>query len=202
MQLLLIRHPQPVLDQRHCYGASDIAVAPEVLQSCCERLLPQLPRGVAIVSSPLQRCAHLAQALAQALGQQSVMLQDGLREMDFGTWELRAWDDIAWRDVEAWNQDLLHYAPGGGENLLAVARRMWAVFAELQRQYRGQLIVICHAGTIRLFQACAAWQIGQAGLGAQAHPDAAALAAIALQAASTRTTIAYGEVLPLDLAAP
>jgi len=202
MQLLLIRHPQPVLDKRHCYGASDIAVAPEALQSCRERLLPQLPRGVAIVSSPLQRCTQLAQALAKALGQGDVLLQDGLREMDFGTWERRLWDDIAWSEVEAWNQDLLHHAPGGGENLLAVARRMWAVFVELQRQYSGQVIVVCHAGTIRMFQACAGWQIGQAGQGAQAHPDADALASIALQAASTRTTIAYGEVLTLDLAAP
>ncbi|MBV8624070.1 MAG: histidine phosphatase family protein [Herbaspirillum sp.] len=201
MRLLLIRHPQPVLDKRHCYGASDIAVAPDQLQSCCERLLPQLPRGVDIVSSPLQRCVHLAQALAQALGQQSVTLQDGLREMDFGTWELRAWDDIAWREVEAWNQDLLHHAPGGGENLLAVARRMWAVFAELQRHYPGQVIVICHAGTIRMFRACAEWQSRQTGQGAQANPDAAALASIALQAASTRTTIAYGEVVPLDVPA-
>ncbi|MFJ3057370.1 histidine phosphatase family protein [Herbaspirillum sp. NPDC087042] len=197
MQLLLIRHPQPMLDKRHCYGASDIAVAPEVLQSCCERLLPQLPRGVAIVSSPLQRCAQLAQALAKALGQEAVVLQAGLREMDFGTWERRAWDDIAWSEVEAWNQDLLHYAPGGGECLLTVARRMWEVFADLQRRQAEQLIVICHAGTIRMFLACAAWQSGQVG---PAHPDAAALEAIALQAAATRTAISYGEVIRLDVA--
>lgn len=202
MQLLLIRHPQPVLDKRYCYGASDIAVLPQQVQACCDALLPQLPVAAAPVpihSSPLQRCTALAYRLAQALGQPHVLLQEGLREMDFGRWEQRLWDDIPWAEVEAWNQDLLHYAPGGGECLLAVARRMWMALSALLDTQAPQHIVVCHAGTIRIVEACAAWLAEQGGTATRPMPDASALADIALRATAVRSSIAYGELRSLTI---
>ncbi len=207
MALLLIRHPRPRIDQGYCYGSSDVEVADEVWQASLAALLPPLlqvpqwPQRGAIVTSPLRRCAVLAQALADAL-RQPLVVEPDLREMDFGAWELRAWDDIAWSEVEAWNQDLLHYAPGGGETLPAVARRMWRAWERLRRHAQAEadgvsdLIVVCHAGSIRMLRACAAWQAGQLQASA---PDAAELDAIALLAVQERGEIAYGEVMRLAL---
>lgn len=205
MQLYLVRHPQPVLDKRTCYGRSDIAVAPEVLQSCLDTLVAQLPPGLPIVSSPLQRCAQLAHALAVRLGQPEVRLDDGLQEMDFGSWEMRPWDDIPWSEVEAWNQDLLHYAPGGGETLPAVAARMWRSFcALLMPQGRPEpqasaSIVVCHAGSIRMLQACAQWWREQGGAAAPLVPDTAALEQIAMQAVAQRREIPFAQPILLPL---
>lgn len=196
MRLHLVRHPAPVLDKSYCYGSSDIAVASATLALCCERVSPLLPRGVPIISSPLQRCADLARALAQALDAGPIALDARLQEMHFGSWELRAWDDIAWAEVDAWNRDLPHYAPGGGETLLAVARRVWAVFDVLCRSGDAQAIVVCHGGSIRMLRACAAWQ---AGHGARLAPDADALEAIALQAAADRREIGFGALITLEI---
>jgi len=199
MLLHLIRHPQPLVDKSTCYGRSDIAVAPEMLAQSVAQLLPQLqalPPEWPLVSSPLQRCAQLAQSLAQAMQRPAPDIDPRLQEMDFGKWELRPWDDIPWAEVEAWNADLAHYAPGGGETLTEVASRMWLAFNDLLATPAEGVIVICHAGTIRMLHACAAWRAGQ---GATARPDAAALSDIALRAAAHRAEIPHARLLALDV---
>ena len=96
MLLNLIRHPQPLVDKSTCYGRSDIAVAPEMLAQSVAQLLPQLqalPPDWPLVSSPLQRCARLAQSLAQAMQRPAPGIDPRLQEMDFGKWELnRGWN--------------------------------------------------------------------------------------------------------------
>ncbi|MBG7618510.1 histidine phosphatase family protein [Herbaspirillum sp. AP02] len=198
MLLYLIRHPQPVLDQRTCYGRSDIAVAPEVQQQCLEQLVTQLPRNVPVFSSPLHRCAGLAQLLALRLGQADVVLERDLQEMDFGSWELRHWDDIPWAEVEAWNQDLLHHAPGGGETLPAMAWRIWQALRSMRARATPAAIVVCHAGSIRMLHACAQWR---AERGDTRAPDQQACEDIALRAMAQRRQIGFGEVISLTLPA-
>lgn len=199
MRLHLVRHPQPLVDKSTCYGRSDIAVAPEMLAQSAAQLLPQLralPHDWPLVSSPLQRCAKLAHSLAQAMHRPAPQVDPRLQEMDFGQWELRPWDDIPWAEVEAWNADLAHYAPGGGETLTEVAGRMWQAFDELLATSAEGVIVICHAGSIRMLHACAAWRAGQ---GESASPEAADFREIALNAAAHRTEIPYARPLVLDV---
>jgi alpha-ribazole phosphatase len=206
MNLHLVRHPAPILDKSYCYGRSDIAVAPSTLALCCERVSQLLPSPLQLWTSPLQRCADLALALAARLEVSEVTVDADLQEMDFGSWELRAWDDIAWDEVEAWNRDLLHHAPGGGETLLAMAERVWRAFDALRGQGTGDCAVICHGGSIRLLRACAAWQAEHAeratALAATAPltPDTHALEAIALRALADKRDVAFGEVITLALA--
>ena len=121
-----------------------------------------------------------------------------LQEMDFGKWELRPWDDIPWAEVEAWNADLALYAPGGGETLTAVASRMWQAFDDLLATPAEGVIVICHAGSIRMLHACAAWRAGQ---GAAVCPDVADFRDIALRAAAHRAEIPYARLLALHVSA-
>ncbi|OWY36485.1 histidine phosphatase family protein [Herbaspirillum aquaticum] len=199
MRLHLVRHPQPLVDKSTCYGRSDIAVAPEMLAQSAAQLLPQLralPHDWPLVSSPLQRCAKLAHSLAQAMHRPAPQVDPRLQEMDFGQWELRPWDDIPWAEVEAWNADLAHYAPGGGETLTEVAGRMWQAFDDLLATSAEGVIVICHAGSIRMLHACAAWRAGQ---GESASPEAADFREIALNAAAHRTEIPYARPLVLDV---
>lgn len=197
MHLHLVRHPAPILGKSYCYGSSDVAVAPDTLELCCERVRALVPHGAPIYSSPLQRCSDLAFALASYVGVENIVLDTALQEMHFGSWELRAWDDIAWSEVEAWNRDLLHCAPGGGETLMDVVARVWAFFEEVRADNAADVIVVCHGGSIRMLRACAAWV---AEHGARAVPDVAALEAIALRAAADKRDIAFGEVVVLDLA--
>lgn len=182
MRLILVRHPQPQVTPGICYGSSDLPPAPDDVARVHAALLASasIPANTPLYSSPLQRCA----ALAHRLG--SPRLDARLAEMDFGAWELRSWDDIARAEVDAWAADLVHYRPGGGENVLQVAARVAAFRAELLRQPHAQATIICHAGTIRLLTAL------QAGL---------PLHETALRAAALPHKIAYGEAVILEASA-
>jgi alpha-ribazole phosphatase len=166
-----------------CYGRSDLDVAPAQLTAALATLSPTLPRGVPVYSSPLRRCTNLATPLALALGSPAPRLDGRLAEIDFGRWEMQRWTDIDRKEIDAWAADLVHYRPGDGENVIQVSERVAGFLADVQRALRGDAIVVCHAGAMRLLSAF------QAGLSS---------AETALQAAQTPHNIPYGATLTLQ----
>ena len=187
MKLILVRHPAPEVASGICYGSSDVAVAPHILAAARAGLRASLPANIPLYTSPLSRCTALASTLAHDLQASQFTHDARLMEMDFGDWELRAWQDIERGEIDAWAMDLAHYRPGGGENVLAMASRIASFLDELLREQHAAVIIICHAGTIRLLSAL------QAGL---------PLAQTALLAASSAHKIAYGAVVTLDFQRP
>lgn len=177
MRLHLVRHPKPDVPAERCYGRTDLqadaADTARVLEELRQAGLTSLP----VISSPLARCAVLAHRLVQ-----SPRFDARLAEMDFGAWELRNWDDIPRVEVDAWNADLLDYRPGGGENVMDVAARIAAAYADILRSGHDEVLVICHAGAIRLL--------------ASLHAGGT-LREAALRAAATPHRIDYGEVMML-----
>lgn len=152
MRLVLIRHPAPVIATGLCYGSSDLDADPAALAAALAALPAQLPPqadALAIHSSPLRRCTALAGPLAAIRHARPPVLDARLAEMDFGQWEGRAWDAIPRAEIDAWAQDPVHYAPGGGETVLQVAARVAGFLADCE----DDAIVVCHAGTIRLLTA-------------------------------------------------
>ena len=63
--------------------------------------------------------------------------------MDFGAWDGRPWSDIPWPEVQAWEADLLHHRPGGGESL---AQLMARVQSWLQAGDGTPRLVVTHGG--------------------------------------------------------
>lgn len=132
MKLWLVRHAQPLVAPGICYGRLDLAADAAATADCARRLALELPAGIRVSASPLQRCAQLAQAL-QALRPDLVYRTDArLQEMDFGRWEGRAWQDIAPAELAAWTDDFAHYPAGGtGESVTAFMARVGAAFDAL-----------------------------------------------------------------------
>ena len=183
MRLFLVRHPRPAVAPGLCYGATDVAVARAEVGVVVDCLVPRLPAGVPVYSSPLQRCMALADPLAARLGAGTPLTDSRLQEMNFGNWEMRAWDDIDRVEVDDWAADLTDYRPGGGESVLAVARRVVGFLDDLLQSEARAAILVCHAGTIRLLLA---WRRGDA------------LCEIARRAASKAHEIGYGQMHVLD----
>ncbi|HEX8610438.1 MAG TPA: histidine phosphatase family protein [Telluria sp.] len=179
MRLHLVRHLAPQVAPGVCYGRTDLAVDPELQALALPALRASLPAGAPIFSSPLRRCA----GLAQALGGDAVQYDPRLAELDFGDWEMRRWDDIDRAGVDAWAADMAGYRPGGGESVTDMARRVAAFYADCIHLPAPGAIVICHAGTIRLLAARAR------GLGIEA---------MALEAAQHPHAIGYGETVVID----
>lgn len=181
MKLFLVRHPQPDIAPGLCYGASDIPVNESELARAHASLCGAgLPGPLPVYASPLRRCALLARSLTPA----SLTLDARLAEMDFGRWELQAWNAIPRHEVDAWAADLLHYRPGGAECVLDVARRVAGFVDDLRQAGHAQALLVCHAGTIRLLSAMR---------------GGAALEQAALDAARTPHRIAYGELVVLEV---
>jgi alpha-ribazole phosphatase len=181
MRLYLVRHPRPAIGQDLCYGASDVPVADNEMNRVLAALRAAgLPGELPVYTSPLQRCA----ALAQRLHARALHIDARLAEMDFGRWEMQPWSAIARDEVDAWAADLLHYRPGGAESVLDVARRVAGFLDELRSTGEPHALLICHAGTLRLLtQMARRLTLDQA----------------ALQAAQTAHHIGHGELLMLEV---
>lgn len=173
MRLFLIRHPRPAVADGLCYGAADLPLAddPQIAATALhDQLRTQwladlpatspttsspdvsapFPANLPLFSSPLQRCAQFAQHLARQLDTQPVIHDARLAELNFGAWEMRAWNDIGAAALAAWVADPLQHAPPGGESVAALQRRVLAFLAELQAAATPAAMLVTHAGVMKV----------------------------------------------------
>lgn len=144
MELILIRHTTPLIDKGICYGQSDLDVT-DSFESELAVILKEVSPQVKVYSSPLKRC-HL---LAQRIGEQ-VVLDDRLMEMNFGDWELQAWNDISSEDIQPWYDDFVNVPAKNGESLKELSVRVEHFLNELLNSEEKQVVCITHAGVIRV----------------------------------------------------
>ena len=142
MELHLIRHPRPDVPAGVCYGQADVGLA-EAAAAVADRLRPLLPARYALYASPLAR----ARLLAAELG--APELDDRLREMHFGEWELRPFADIG-SAIDAWADDPMGFRAPGGESAQEMAARVlqW-LDTLLTRPPADPVVVVAHGGPLR-----------------------------------------------------
>lgn len=137
----LIRHPAVAVSGL-CYGQSDVALAAPVA-TLAARLRHQLPAEFTLLSSPLSRCRLLAEALG------TPRLDARLMEIDFGDWEMRAWDAIGREQIDAWAADPLGFREHGGESVMMMAGRALAALEDALHDSTGALVIVSHGGPLR-----------------------------------------------------
>lgn len=153
MRIHLIRHPEPAVDRGVCYGQSDVGLTVPAAQAA-ERLRPLLPERYRLISSPLRRCRELATVLAP-----DHRCDPRLREIHFGEWEGRRWDDIPRHHLDDWAAAPFDHTPPGGESATAMAERVIAFAAELAGDGTGdlhgdeELVLVAHLGPLRVLMA-------------------------------------------------
>jgi alpha-ribazole phosphatase len=146
LELWCWRHPKAIQAQGRCIGHTNLAVDPRKSKRLAHRIRAvaqrqRLPHTVWV--STLLRSADVGRWLKRWGWQ--VRADARLCEMDFGAWDGLPWQHIAWGEVEAWQHDLLHHAPGGGESLLAVSARVQGFCSELGE---GAHLLVSHGGWI------------------------------------------------------
>ncbi len=149
MDLILIRHPAPAIDAGICYGKTDVPLAGDAAESAhalaarLAALAAPLPHCVA--TSPLRRCAELAQRLAPLLGR-TCESDVRLQEIDFGEWEGRRWDASA---------DLRHARAHGGESVAQFEARVdaWLDMCRASAAPGASVLAVTHAGVMRMIAA-------------------------------------------------
>ena len=145
-RLWLVRHAPT--HAKAAIGWTDI---PADTSDCAafHRLGAALPQDAVKVSSDLSRTMATAALLP---GNETLPPRPGLREMHFGTWENRGFDDISAEDPalarEFWSNPG-DAAPPGGESWNRFQARIATEISDLCREYTGRdLIVVAHFGVI------------------------------------------------------
>jgi alpha-ribazole phosphatase len=157
-RLILIRHAEPPEDARgRCYGSLDIGLSTagrEHARRLAERLATV--EYEAVYSSPRMRARETAEAIASVRGLAPVV-DEGLRELDFGELEGRTYDEIAASEPElyrAWMTTPTEIRFPGGESFADLKARS-LVALERIRGLHESAIVVTHGGVLRA--GVAAW---------------------------------------------
>ncbi|MBI2750340.1 MAG: histidine phosphatase family protein [Burkholderiales bacterium] len=148
MTLWLVRHARPLVEPGVCYGALDVAADVAATQAAAGALAAELPRGLTVYASPLQRCEQLTQALRELRPDLTCKTDARLAEMDFGAWEGQRWDAIARAELDAWTDAFASWRCGGGECVQGFMARAAAAWDDMLAQDQ-PAVWITHAGVIR-----------------------------------------------------
>lgn len=150
MEILLIRHTTPNIDKGICYGQADIDVV-ETFDDEVQVIQEQLPKSIneyKVFSSPLVRCKKLAEQLFS-----DITFDDRLKELNFGDWELKEWNDINKIELDKWMNDFVNLPAKNGESYIDLHERTTNFISELQQKQYKKVILVTHAGVIRSINA-------------------------------------------------
>lgn len=147
MEVHLIRHTTVDVQKGICYGQSDVDVSDTFIQEAAALRLKLDQDYECIYSSPLKRCTLLANQLN--LGE--TRIDSRLKEINFGTWELKEWNDIDSSSLTKWHENIVHFNDYSGESLLVFQYRVQSFLQELLKCKGEKVMIVTHAGVIRLF---------------------------------------------------
>ena len=153
MAIYLMRNPETIDASDRCIGQTALP-----LSKAGEESIPilvaeamEVVRPDAVLSSDLKQCQALSLAIYAA--GVAIWTQDPVwRDINFGRWEGRSWNEICHRERathERWLEDIIETAPPGGESYRDLHRRAWFACDQLESSDMGNVIVVTHAGVIR-----------------------------------------------------
>lgn len=148
MQLTLIRHTSVDVPSGICYGITDVPLAP-TFRSELEQIRQKLDGETfdAAYSSPLGRCTKLA---AEIIPDNHIRIDHRLTELDFGNWEMAAWNDISESpEGKNWFADYVNTSCPNGESFSDLIRRGQSFLIDLQQTTNNEILIFTHAGIIR-----------------------------------------------------
>ncbi len=148
MEIYLIRHTTPKIEKGICYGQSDLDLV-DGYETEFKDIAKQIPNtgGFKVISSPLKRCALLAKHFNS-----TPKYDDRLKELNFGSWELKPWKAIPEEEINPWMTDFVNVPVTQGESYKALALRVQLCFNDILNSETNQnIIIISHAGPIRAF---------------------------------------------------
>jgi alpha-ribazole phosphatase len=150
MEIYLVRHTETSCEKGICYGQSDVNIA-EPFAAIFDRITSELPSEAVIFSSPLKRCTILAKHIQKNIKTISYQEDDRLKEMNFGDWELKNWNDIPPEQLNPWMEDFVNIRVSNGESFTELHERVKDFLSDQISETKHPVIIVAHAGIIRSF---------------------------------------------------
>jgi alpha-ribazole phosphatase len=150
--IVLVRHAEPEESARGlCYGTLDVGLS-DTGRAHARRLASSLgtTHYDAVYSSPRQRARETAAPLAAARGL-ALVVEDELREIDFGELEGRSYDEIAETQPELyrrWMETPTAVRFPGGESYADLRVRALRALDRIRHAHECA-VVVTHGGVIR-----------------------------------------------------
>lgn len=144
MNLYLIRHTSVDVPAGVCYGQSDVPVK-NTFETEAVKVIDQI-KHIAfdqVYTSPLSRCRRLA----NHCGFEQALVDDRLKEIDFGRWELQPWDEITDPNLQDWYQDWQRVAATQGESFNDLYERFERFIHDLPTVF-DNIAIFTHGGII------------------------------------------------------
>lgn len=143
MEIYLIRHTETVAQKGICYGQADVDIK-EPYIDIFQEIKDQLPTDAIVYSSPLLRCKKMAEFISN-----DITFDKRLMEMNFGNWELKAWNDIPLEEINPWMDNFVTVKVPNGESFEDLFQRVREFYSELLSKKHDKIILICHDGVMR-----------------------------------------------------
>lgn len=143
MEIFLVRHTETVAPKGICYGQADVDIKEPYLD-IFQEIKAQLPSDAIVYSSPLLRCKKMAEFFSD-----TITFDKRLMEMNFGNWELIAWNDIPLEEINPWMDNFVTVRVPNGESFEDLFQRVGEFYSELLQKKEDKVILFCHDGTIR-----------------------------------------------------
>ena len=144
MELFVIRHTEVQNPNNLCYGNYDISLKPNY-EHKSKIFFENLPNDLdQIYSSPSKRCTDLLD-----LHNLNFNIHNDLRELDFGDWEGKKWDDIDQTHLNYWMEDYVNRSPKNGEKMIDLFNRVISFTYSIYHLSLDKVLFVTHSGVIR-----------------------------------------------------
>lgn len=153
-RLLLIRHAATAVgNPKPLVGSTDVPASEAGLGEV-DRLAGLLQRFApeAWYCSPLRRARQTGERLRQTdSAVPDFVVDPRLREIDFGRWEMRSFQEIAAAEPDAVRSwlEFNDFVFPGGESIRSFQERVGGFLADLLRSGAAETVVVTHGGVIR-----------------------------------------------------
>jgi broad specificity phosphatase PhoE len=151
----MVRHGQTAASRENRFsGSSDppLTAVGEAMAEAFARAYASL-KWDGIYTSPMLRTRQTADALVRLTGVRPIV-EEGLKEVDYGEWEGLRQAEVKERWPEAfehWADDVASRGTPGGETAFQVAARAMRVVEGIRfRHERGNVLLISHKATLRV----------------------------------------------------
>jgi alpha-ribazole phosphatase len=150
MKVTLIRHTSVDVPPGICYGQTDVPLK-DTFEQEAAAVAASLLKGEPfdkVYTSPLSRCIRLA----DYCGYKDAVRDERLKEINFGRWEMKAFEEIQDPRLQEWFNDYFHVSAPEGESFQMQLERLSDFFDELKHCDFRHAGIFAHGGILTCAQ--------------------------------------------------
>lgn len=153
-EVIFVRHGESIMNKEKLFcGWTDSELTERGKDQAMEAARKLTNEKIDLmVSSDLKRCLDTARIINNNRNS-SILIETGLRELNFGGWEGLSYNEIKKRypkEAQCWENDHINYKVPMGESLKEMYKRANDSFEKIIKENTGKaILIVSHSGIIR-----------------------------------------------------